>query len=90
MELKELISKGAIEFEKNNYNKALNIFKECLEKFPDELIPYTYLIPTLINQNKLQEALKYSEKVINLAKKNDIGFTYKGIIFSKDQTLKML
>ena len=88
MELKELISKGAIEFEKNNYNKALNIFKECLEKFPNELIPYTYLIPTLINQNKLQEALKYSEKVINLAKKNDIGFTYKGIIFFKRSDFK--
>ena len=39
MELKELISKGAIEFEKNNYNKALNIFKECLENF-DELSLY--------------------------------------------------
>ena len=39
-----------------------------------------YLLDTnSINQNKL----KYSEKVINLIKKNDIGFTYKGIIFKR-------
>ena len=83
MELKRLISKGAIEFKNNNYEKALKIFLDSLKKYPNEVLPYTYLIPTLINQNKLLEALKYADRVIYLDKNSDIGFTYKGIVFFK-------
>ena len=52
---------GVINFNKGNFSKSEIIFRNLLKKFPNNFDLYTYLIQSLINQNKLEEAQKNSK-----------------------------
>ena len=83
MILNEILNKGISEYKKTNYKEAERIFRNCVKLYPDQKLIYTYLIPCLINENKLDDALSYSKKLYNLDKKDEIGLTYIGIILFK-------
>ena len=54
-----LLKDGVINFKKGNFSKSEIVFRNLLKKFPNNFDLYTYLIPSLINQNKLEEAQKH-------------------------------
>ena len=80
MKLDDILNKGISELKKSNFKDAEQIFKNGINDYPDYKQIYTYLIPCLINQNKLDDALSYSEKLYNLDKNVEVGLTYIGII----------
>ena len=72
---------GVINFNKGNFSKSEIIFRNLLKKFPNNFDLYTYLIPSLINQNKLEEAEKHSKNFYTLSTKyREISSIYLGII----------
>ena len=83
MKLSDILNKGISKFKENNFKEAEKILKNCIKAYPNQNIIYTYLIPCLINQNKLDDALNYSRKLYNLDKKSETGSTYIGIILFK-------
>ena len=72
MILNEILNKGISEYKKTNYKEAERIFRNCVKLYPDQKLIYTYLIPCLINENKLDDALSYSKKLYNLDNRSDI------------------
>lgn len=85
MKREEILAKGIINFKNNNFLEAEKIFLQGIRLYPENLEIYTYLIPTLINQNKLDEALKYSNRLNSQNQKNELGLIYIGIIFFKQK-----
>ena len=60
-DFKNLLKEGLNEFQNVNFRKSESIFLYLLHEDPKNMELYTYLIPSLINQNKLNEAEKYSK-----------------------------
>ena len=76
----ENIKKGLIYLKDNDYTKAEIFFLNLVRKNPSNIQVYSYLIPVLIEQKKFSDALKFSERLFNLNKKNELGLIYIGII----------
>ena len=85
MNYKKILTKGIDEFNKGEYENCRRTFTSALKKFPKEIEIYTYLIPVLINQNRLEDATIHANKLYNLNKKNEVGLTYLGIIYFKQK-----
>ena len=85
MNYKKILIKGIKEFKNGDYDNCRKTFTSALKKFPKEIEIYTYLIPVLINQNKLEEATKHASELYKLNDKNEVGLTYLGIIFFKQK-----
>lgn len=83
MNFKDILAKGINEFKKGDFLYAEKTFKHGLRLSPKHIIIYSYLIPSLINQNKLDEALKQSEKLKRLKQNNEVSYIYIGIVFFK-------
>ena len=83
MKLDQILNKAISEFKKRNFKEAEQIFKNYIKLYPNHILTYTYLIPCLINENKLDDALSYAKKFYNLDKKIETGLTYIGIILFK-------
>ena len=78
---KSLLNQGVDQFQKGNYLKSETIFKNILYKNSRNYDLFTYLIPSLINQNKLNEAQKYSLKFFDVSVKHrNTSLIYLGII----------
>ena len=76
----ENIKKGLIYLKDKDYIKAEIFFLNLVRKNPSNIQIYSYLIPVLIEQKKFSDALKFSERLFNLNKKNELGLIYIGII----------
>ena len=76
----ENIKKGLIYIKDKDYIKAEIFFLNLVRKNPSDVQIYSYLIPVLIEQKKFSDALKFSERLFNLNKKNELGLIYIGII----------
>ena len=76
----EQIRKGLAYFEENNFSKAEATFLNLIRMSPTNQQIYGYLIPVLIKQKKFKDALKFSERLINLDKNGELGLIYMGII----------
>ena len=76
----ENIKKGLIHIKNKDYIKAEIFFLNLIRKDPSNTQIYSYLIPVLIEQKKLRDALKFSERLFNLNKKKELGLIYIGII----------
>ena len=83
MKLDQILNEGISEFKKANFVEAEIIFRNCVKLYPSHILTYTYLIPCLINENKLDDALSYAKKFYNLDQKIETGLTYIGIILFK-------
>ena len=90
MNYKKILIKGIKEFKNGDYDNCRKTFTSALKKFPKEIEIYTYLIPVLINQNKLEEATKHANELYKLNDKNEVGLTYLGIIFFQEITIPYL
>ena len=75
----EQIRKGLAYFEESNFSKAEATFLNLIRMSPTNQQIYGYLIPVLIKQ-KFRDALKFSERLINLDKNSELGLIYMGII----------
>ena len=60
-DFKESLENGLKNYKKNNFSESEIIFLNLLQKYPKKFDLYTYLIPSLINQNKLEEAQTHSK-----------------------------
>ena len=80
MNLNETLKKGIEEFTKGNFSNSEKIFTNLIRSNPLFLPAYSNLIQLLINQGNLDEAMKYSEKLLNLDKNTEKALFYKGII----------
>ena len=76
----ENIKKGLIYIKDKDYIKAEIFFLNLVRKNPSDVQIYSYLIPVLIEQKKFSDALKFSERLFILNKKNELGLIYIGII----------
>ena len=76
----EQIRKGLAYFEESNFSKAEASFLNLIRMSPTNQQIYGYLIPVLIKQKKFRDALKFSERLINLDKNSELGLIYMGII----------
>ena len=76
----EQIRKGLAYFKENNFSKAEATFLNLIRMSPTNHQIYGYLIPVLIKQKKFKDALKFSERLINLDKNSELGLIYMGII----------
>ncbi len=79
-QINDILKKGIEEFSKGNFKKSEKFFLNLIRANPLFFPAYVNLIQTLISQNKLDEAMKYSEKLSNLDKNNEKGLVYLGII----------
>lgn len=59
-DFKFLLKEALKEFQNGNFKRSESIFLNLLNQNPKYLELFTYLIPSLINQNKLSDAEKYS------------------------------
>ena len=86
MNLNEILKKGNEEFTKGNFSSSEKIFTNLIRGNPLFFPAYSNLIQILIHQSKLDEAMKYSEKLFNLDKNTEKALFYKGIIkFKKSE-----
>ena len=91
MSLNETLKKGIEEFTKGNFLNSEKIFTNLIRRNPLFLPAYSNLIQLLINQGNLDEAMKYSEKLLNIDKNTEKALFYKGIIkFKKSEFDKAL
>lgn len=91
MKLNEILMVGISHYQKNDFLNAEKIFLQVLQLKPNEISIFTYLIPALLNQNKLENALFHAEIFYNKSKKSEISCIYLGIIyFKKESFLKSL
>ena len=84
-ELKELIATGINCIKKSNWTEAESIFYGLIKKYPHNVTLYTYLIPCLIQLNKIDDALKFANDFYLLSKKSEISINYLGIINFKNK-----
>lgn len=83
-DFKFLLKDGLKEFQNGNFKKSESIFLNLLKKNPKNLELYTYLIPSLINQNKLSEAEKYSKDLfVHAPHLKEASLIYLGVISQK-------
>ena len=80
MNLNETLKKGIEEFTKRNFASSEKIFTNLIRRNPLFFPAYSSFIQILISQGKLNEAMKYSEKLLNLDKNTEKALFYKGII----------
>ena len=78
--MNDTLKKGIEEFSKRNFLVAEKIFINLIRNNPLFFPAYSSLIQTFISQDKLEEALKYSEKLHKLDKNNERGLFFIGII----------
>lgn len=68
--------KGAVAFEEKDYETAEKIFAAAMEKHPDDLILYDLLSRTMVQEEKLEEALAVLEQgAVKLGKNQALGFS---------------
>ena len=90
-DFKFLLNDGLKEFQNGNFKKSESIFLNLLKKNPKNLELYTYLIPSLINQNKLSEAEKYSKDLfVHAPHLKEASLIYLGVISQKLMRSKSL
>ena len=78
---KDSLKNGITNFNKGNFAESEIIFLNLLQKYPKNFDLYTYLIPSLISQNKLGEAQKYSKNFYRQSSDfREISTIYLGII----------
>ena len=83
-DFKILLQNGINKFQSNDFLNSEEIFLNLLKKYPKKYELYTYLIPSLINQNKFKLAKKYSKDFYSLGSQyREIGLIYLGIISQK-------
>ena len=83
-DFKNLLKEGLNEFQNGNFRKSELIFLYLLNEDPKNMELYTYPIPSLINQNKLNKAEKYSKDLYALSPQlKEISLIYLGIISQK-------
>ena len=88
--MNDTLKKGIEEFSKRNFLVAEKIFINLIRNNPLFFPAYSSLIQTFISQDKLEEALKYSEKLHKLDKNNERGLFFIVIIkFKKKSTMKL-
>ena len=83
-----LIQKGIDYLNKNQIVLAEKIFKDLILDNPDNFIIYSYLIPILINQNKIEESQKYALTFYQKSNQTEISSLYMGVIYFKLNKLK--
>ena len=71
------IDEGTQKFSAGDYEGALLVFNEMIEKFPEDPQGYTGKGGTLINLNRLPEALEATNKAIELSTKDPNPIAYK-------------
>jgi tetratricopeptide (TPR) repeat protein len=74
------IKEGAEKFEAGDYEGALVIFIEMVEQFPEDAQGYINKSGSLINLNRLPEALEATNKAIEVSTKDPISKAYKNQI----------
>ena len=80
-DFKDSLKNGITNFNKGNFAESEIIFLNLLQKYPKNFDLYTYLIPSLISQNKLGEAQKYSKNFYRQSSDfREISTIYLGII----------
>ena len=84
-ELKELITEGINYINKSDWESAESIFFNLIKKYTNNITFYTYLIPCLIKQNKIDDALKFAKDFYLLSNKSEISINYLGIINFKNK-----
>ncbi len=68
--------KGAVAFEDKEYEMAEKIFAAALEEHPDDVILYDLLARTLVQEEKLDEALEVLDQgSAKLGETNSLGFS---------------
>ena len=88
-DFKNLFKDGLTQFQNGKFLKSESIFLYLLKYEPKNFTLYTYLIPSLINQNKLKDAKKYSEELYQLSSHfKETSLIYLGIISQKLQKVK--
>lgn len=75
-----LIKKAIHYINKNQITIAEKIFKDLNADHPNNLIIYTYLIPILINQNKINESELYALKFYKDSNQSEVSTIYMGLI----------
>ena len=78
MNLNETLQRGIDEFTKGNFSNSEKIFTNLIRRNPLFLPAYSNLIQLLINQGNLDEAMKYSEKLLNIDKNTEKALFLKG------------
>ena len=80
-DFKESLENGLKNFKVGNFYESEIIFLNLLQKYPKKFDLYTYLIPSLINQNKLEEAKTHSKFFYKQSPNyKEISLIYLGII----------
>lgn len=79
-DLQILINSGIQSIQENNLVKAELYFKEALKKNTNLNLVYCYLIPTLIQQLKNEEAFLYNKKFLDAVGENENYFIYQGVL----------
>ena len=88
-DFKILFQSGLSKFQSGDFLGSEETFIYLLKKNPKKNELYTYLIPSLINQNKLKLAKKYSKVLYSLdSHYKEIGLIYLGIISQKLKNFK--
>ena len=71
---------GSEEYKAGNFEGALEIFDQMIERFPEEPTGYMNRGATLISLNRLQEALEATNKAIKLGSENPKLYSNKALI----------
>ncbi len=74
---------GFVEIKDKNFDKANKHFDNAIKKYPSSDKPWFYKALILDMQNKLEEALNFYEKVIELNSKNSDAWINKGNMEAK-------
>jgi len=78
-----LNSEGLEKFNAGDYEGALQVFDQIIERFPEDPIGYTNRGGALIELNMLQEALEATNKAIELGTEDPIAYINHALILFK-------
>ena len=85
MKQDKFLMTGISQYKKNSFFNAEKNFLRALELNPNELSIYTYLVPTLLNQQKLDKALYHANIFYIRSNKSEVSCIYLGIIYFKKE-----
>jgi Flp pilus assembly protein TadD len=85
------IDEGIQKFNAGDYEGALLVFNEMIEKFPEDPQGYINKGGSLINLNRLPEALEATNKAIELGTKDPIAYSnHATILFTLSESPESL